>query len=129
MADVAQRATGPRTIVGIGASAGGFHALTRMFERIPAGSGIGFVVVQHLDPNHTTALPELLNGVAKIPVLQAVDGMRVEADHVYTIPPNATLTIERGVLRVATPLAPRGQRMPIDTFLRSLAQDQRESAI
>src|SRR5687768_3249951 len=112
MAEVAQRAASSRTIVGIGASAGGFKALTRLFERIPADSGIGFVVVQHLDPTHTTAMPELLAGSAKIPVLQATDGIRVEADHVYTIPPNATLTIDHGVLRVATPIAPRGQRMP-----------------
>jgi two-component system CheB/CheR fusion protein len=89
---------------------------------------MAFVLVPHLDPSHESAMSELLARTTKLPVQQVTDGMRVKADHVYVIPPNSEMTISGGVLQLAT----RTQglpHMPIDTFLRSLAQDQGANAI
>ncbi|MFL5370407.1 MAG: CheR family methyltransferase, partial [Myxococcales bacterium] len=85
--------------------------------------------VQHLDPTHEGALPELLQRATSMPVAQVRDAMQVEADHVYVIPPNAELSILRGVLHLAEPAAPRGLRLPIDLFMRALALDQRSAAV
>jgi len=114
--------------VGIGASAGSLEALDRFFDEMPADSGMIVVVVQHLERSHPSVLAELLGKHTQMPVQQAEDGVRAQPDHVYIIPPNAVLTLERGLLRVARP-AETGLRTPIDTFLRSLAQDQGENAV
>ena len=116
-------------IVGIGASAGGLEALELFLRGVPAGSGVGFVVVQHLDPTHKGVMPELLQRATKMPVVQAKDRQRVEPGHVYVIPPNRDMSILRGVLHLFEPAAPRGLRLPIDYFFRSLAQDMKELAV
>ena len=114
-------------IVGIGASAGGLEALEAFFEHMPPRPDVAFVVVQHLSPEHPTVMPELLARRTRMPVDLAVDGTRVEANHVYVIPPNASLTIRGGLLAVRTPMDPNHMR--IDGFFRSLAQDQGPNAI
>jgi two-component system CheB/CheR fusion protein len=116
-------------IVGIGASAGGLEAFEQFFRACPADSGMAFVLVQHLDPVHDSLLTEILQHVTAMPVTQALDQLAVEPNHVYVIPPNREMTILHGVLQLAMPGRAHGQRMPIDVFLRSLAEDQVESAI
>ncbi len=111
-------------MVGIGASAGGLEALEQFFRHAPDPCGAAFVVVQHLDPTHKGLLVELLQRVTPLKVVQICDRMRVEPNHVYVIPPNYDLSILHGVLHLLAPAAPRGLRLPIDFFLRSLAVDQ-----
>lgn len=116
-------------IVGIGASAGGLEALEQFFRYVPASSGMAFVLVQHLDPSHTSLLTEILQRVTAMPVTEASDEILVEPNHVYVIPPNRDMTIFHRKLQLSLPDEPRGQRLPIDAFLQSLAEDQRENAI
>ena len=116
-------AGGPCPVVGIGASAGGLEALEAFFRGVLLPSGAAFVVVQHLDPTHQSLLVELLQRATALPVQQVVDGMRVEPDHVYVIPPNTDLSIVSGVLHLLSPLESTGLRLPIDFFLRSFADD------
>jgi two-component system CheB/CheR fusion protein len=112
------------SIVGIGASAGGLEALETFLRHVPEKCGLGFVVVQHLDPTHKGMLVELLARVTPMKVLQVKDRLKVEPDRVYVIPPNKDLSILHGVLHLLPPAVPRGLRLPIDSFLRSLAADQ-----
>ena len=112
----------------MGASAGGLEAFQKFFGQMPPDSGMAFVLVQHLDPHHATLMPELLGKTTRMNVEQVRDETPVQPDHVYVIPPNATLTIEGGVLRVRTPPESR-PRMPIDSLFHSLAEDQGERAI
>jgi two-component system CheB/CheR fusion protein len=116
-------------IVGIGASAGGLAAFTAFFSHMPANSGMAFVLVQHLDPQHPSLLPELLAPHTSMPVRPVMDRMPVAPNHVYLIPPNTTLTIDDGMLCLATPLEARGHRRPIDHFFQSLAANQGERAV
>ena len=116
-------------IVGIGASAGGLEAFKTFFSQMPADSELAFVLVQHLAPDHTSLLAELIGRSTSMPVLEAIHGMRVEPRHVYVIPPNATLTIADGVLQVRKPAPPREHRWPINTFFTSLAEDQGDCAV
>lgn len=116
-------------IVGIGASAGGLQAFKTFFASMPIDSGMAFVLVQHLDPQHRSALAELLNSATAMPVVEAADGVTVAPDHVYVIPSNATLRIADGKLRVSKPAPAREHRRPIDTFFLSLAEDQEENAV
>ncbi len=116
-------------IVGIGASAGGLEALEHFLGHVPAGSGMAFVIVQHLDPTHKGIMPELLQRTTGMKVIQVKDRTRVQPDCVYVIPPNKDMSILHGVLHLLEPAAPRGLRLPIDFFLRSLAQDQQEQSI
>ena len=116
-------------IVGIGASAGGLEALEQFLGHVPAGSGMAFVIVQHLDPTHKGIMPELLQRATGMKVIQVKDRTRVRPDCVYVIPPNKDMSILHGVLHLLEPAAPRGLRLPIDFFLRSLAQDQQEHSI
>lgn len=116
-------------IVGIGASAGGLKALENFFSTMPNNCGMSFIVVSHLDPKHTSMLPDLLGRYTKIMVDQAQDGMSVERNHIYVIPPNKEMTLVRGTLVLRKPSEPHGQRFPINTFLRSLAWDQKQRAI
>jgi two-component system, chemotaxis family, CheB/CheR fusion protein len=120
----ARGAAQPGYIVGIGASAGGLEAFEAFFTHMPPDSGMTFVLVQHLDPQHPSLLPELLATHTHMPVHSIVDRTPVVPDHVYLIPPNTTLTIDQGVLLLATPAEARGHRMPIDHFFQSLATDQ-----
>jgi two-component system CheB/CheR fusion protein len=116
-------------IVGIGASAGGLEAFEQFFHHVPADIGMAFVLVPHLDPGHASILTEILQRAAAMPVVEAEDLMKVEPNHVYVIPPNRDMAIFHGALQLTTPDLPRGQRMPIDAFLRSLAEDRGEQAI
>jgi len=116
-------------IVGIGASAGGLEAFKSFFTHMPADSEMAFVLVQHLAPQHDSLLVDLLSRSTAMPVIEAADGMRVEPRHVYVIPPDATLTIEHGVLQLSKPAPPRPHRWPIDSFFSSLAQDQGDCAV
>jgi len=116
-------------IVGIGASAGGLEALEQFFTAIQAPTGTAFVVIQHLDPTHQGMLPELLQRVTPMTVTQVEDGMSVQPDWVYVIPPNKDLSILHDKLRLLEPVAPHGLRLPIDFFFRTLADDQREKAV
>jgi two-component system CheB/CheR fusion protein len=111
-------------IVGIGASAGGLEALEQFLGHVPAGSGMAFVIVQHLDPTHKGVMPELLQRATGMKVIQVKDRTRVQPNCVYVIPPNKDMSILHGVLHLLEPAAPRGLRLPIDFFLRALAQDQ-----
>ena len=116
-------------MVGIGASAGGLEAFTAFFAHLPPDSGMAFVLVQHLSPDHQSLLTEIMARAAPIPVIEARHGMRVEPNRVYVIPPDATLTIEGGRLVVVKPAPPRSNRRPIDSFFASLAKDQGDNAV
>jgi two-component system, chemotaxis family, CheB/CheR fusion protein len=116
-------------IVGIGASAGGLKAFEQFFENMPPDNGIGFVLIPHLDPGHVSMLPDLLRKHCQMPVLQAQDSMTVRGDCVHVIPPNREMVIMHGKLLLKAPSEPRGLRLPINTFFRSLAEDQKDMAI
>jgi two-component system, chemotaxis family, CheB/CheR fusion protein len=116
-------------IVGIGASAGGLEALELFFGNMPKDSGMAFVIIQHLDPNHAGIMPELLQRITSMNVSQASDGLKVKPDCVYVIPPNKSLSILNGNLHLFDPVESRGLRLPIDIFLRSLAIDMQEKSI
>ena len=126
---VSEKTAAALPIVGIGASAGGLEALEQFFRHAPANSGMAFVLVQHLDPNHASLLTEILQRTTSMPVVEALDQIPVEPNCVYVIPPNRDMAIFHGKLQLSVPNEPRGQRMPIDAFLRSLAEDQQENAI
>jgi len=116
-------------IVGLGASAGGLDAFTSFFDNMPPESGMAFVLVQHLDPEHKSLLAELLSKHTPMPVVEAENGMTVAANQVFVIPPNATMTIGNGILHVERPAPPREHRCPINTFFTALAEDQGENAV
>lgn len=126
--EVAAKSAAP-LVVGIGASAGGLEAFTTFFTHMPADSGMAFVLVQHLDPNHKSMLVDLLGRHTAMPVKEAANGARIGANCIFIIPPNATLTLRGGVLRVSKPAPAREHRRPIDTFFTSLAEDQGERAV
>ncbi len=116
-------------IIGIGCSAGGLEALEKFLAHVPASCGMAFVIVQHLAPEHVSALPELLQHQTHMPVVEVTDGMTIAPDSVYVIPPNKDLSLLHDKLHLLDPIAPRGLRLPIDLFLRSLADDRKEEAI
>jgi two-component system, chemotaxis family, CheB/CheR fusion protein len=116
-------------IVGIGASAGGLEALDEFLANVPPDSGMAFVVIQHLDPTQKGMLPELLQRTTAMKVWQVKDRMRVKPNCVYVIPPNTSMSILKGVLFLFEPLEARGMRLPVDFFMRSLADDQNERAV
>jgi two-component system, chemotaxis family, CheB/CheR fusion protein len=117
------------TVVGIGASAGGLEAFTRLIGHLPPDTGLAFVLVQHLDPAHQSLLAELLARAASVPVVEAKDGMRVERDCVYVIPPNTTMTLTDGHLRLVRRSRTEGVHLPIDAFFRSLADVHGSGAV
>ena len=118
-------------IVGIGASAGGLAAFEAFFSGMPADTdpGMAFVLVQHLAPDHKSILSELVKRYTRMEVFEVADGMAVKPNCAYIIPPNRDMALLNGTLQLLEPAAPRGHRLPIDFFFRSLAQDQRERAI
>lgn len=116
-------------IIGIGASAGGLEALEQLLSNVPDNSGMAYVVIQHLDPTQKGMLPELLQRISKMEVLQAKDRMKVQPNCIYVIPPNKSMSILKGMLYLFEPIEARGLRLPIDFFLCSLADDQKEFAI
>src|SRR5947199_2790885 len=124
-----EAASSPFPVVGVGASAGGLEAFTQMLGALPADTGMAFVLVQHLAPRHASLLTEILARATTMPVTEAQDETRVEPNRVYVIPPDRDIVISQGVLRLRPRERARGQHRPIDLFLRSLAEDQRDRAI
>jgi two-component system CheB/CheR fusion protein len=116
-------------IVGVGASAGGLEAFTRLIKDLPADTGMAFVLVQHLDPEHESKLPQLLAKTSTMPVLEVANNTRVQPDHVYVIPPNRSMTIDGRVLKLSPHKQVAGRHRSIDHFFESLANDQRHQAI
>ncbi len=116
-------------IVGIGASAGGLEAFEAFFTAMPAQAGIAFVLVQHLQPTTKSLLAELIRRFTPMPVHQVTDGLAIEPNHIYVIPPDYEMALLHGRLHLFTPQALRGHRLPIDSFFRSLASDLHEHAI
>lgn len=116
-------------MVAIGASAGGFDAFKKFFTSLPPNPGMAFVLVQHLDPTHESTMAELMSRYTSLKVVQSKDGMKVEPDHVYIIPPNKYMGIMNGNLQLMEPLEPHGLRLPINFFLKNLADDQKENSI
>jgi two-component system CheB/CheR fusion protein len=118
-------------IVGIGASAGGLAAFEAFFSGMPGDTdpGMAFVLVQHLAPDHKSILTELVKRYTRMQVYEVEDGMKVLPNCAYIIPPNRDMAFLNGSLQLLEQTSPRGQRLPIDFFFRSLAQDQRERAI
>ncbi|MBZ0329832.1 PAS domain-containing protein [Halomonas sp. ANAO-440] len=116
-------------ILGIGASAGGLAPLEQFLAQVPPHSHMAYVVVQHLDPTHKALLPELLQRVTPMPVREATQGMPIESDCVYVIPPNAEISVVDGLLKLAAPMEPRGLRLPINVLFSSLAIAQGKQAI
>ncbi len=118
-------------IVGIGASAGGLAAFAAFFSGMPTEGepGMAFVLVQHLAPDHTSMLSELIQRTTHMKVVEVEDGMVVQINCVYIIPPNSDMAFMNGALTLLEPTAARGHRLPIDFLFQSLAQDQGERAI
>ena len=118
-------------IVGIGASAGGLAAFEAFFSGMPAQTdpNMAFVLVQHLAPDHKSVLTDLIQRYTRMRVFEVEDGMAVIPNCAYIIPPGRDMAFLNGKLQLLEPSAPRGRRLPIDFFFRSLAQDQGERAI
>ncbi len=117
-------------IVGLGASAGGIKALKEFFERVPADSGMAYVVILHLSPKHDSILAEVLQSSAKIPITQIQDEqVRVEPNHVYVIPPNKSLKMNDGHLALSNVTRIEERRAPVDIFFRTLAESHHSRAV
>jgi two-component system CheB/CheR fusion protein len=116
-------------IVGIGASAGGLEAIEAFFKKMPANSGLSFVVIQHLSPNYKSLMVELLSKHTSMPVLRIEDGMHIERNSVYLIPPRKNVTVFHNKLLLTEQDPSKGLSLPIDIFLRSLGEDAKERAI
>ncbi len=118
-------------IVGIGASAGGLAAFEAFFSGLPAelDPGMAFILVQHLAPDHKSILTDLVRRYTRMQVFEVEDGMKVQVNCAYIIPPGYDMAFINGCLQLLEPSAPHGLRLPIDFFFRSLAQDQRERSI
>ncbi|EWY42688.1 chemotaxis protein CheY [Skermanella stibiiresistens SB22] len=117
------------SIVGIGASAGGLDACGKLLDALPDATGMAFILVQHLDPNHESMMVDLLANHTSMAVMQAADGMAIERDHLYVIPPGTYLSVRNGTLRLSQPTARHGARLPIDFLMSSLADECRDRAI
>jgi len=119
----------PTHYVGIGASAGGLEAIESFFKHMPVESGLAFIVVQHLSPDYKSLMVELLSKHTQMPVHRIIEGVNVEANSIYLIPPKKNLTIFHGKLLLLEQDYSRGINLPIDIFLRSLAEDQAEKSV
>ena len=117
------RSPGDFPVVGIGASAGGLEASKLLVEALPAGNGMAFILIQHLDPTHESMMVDLLSGHTSMTVRQATDGMAIEREHLYIIPPGTYLSVVNGALHLSQPQAPHGARLPFDFLLHSLAEE------
>lgn len=116
-------------VVGIGASAGGLAAIETFFRHMPVGSGMGFVVISHLDPSRPSMLAEIIQATTSMAVSEVVDDVKVQPNHVYVIAPDSDLTINGGHLRLVRPRSAGTLKMPVDIFFRSLADDCGTQAI
>src|SRR6185312_2806415 len=110
-------------VVGIGASAGGLEALEAFFDEVPPDSGVAYVVVQHLSPDFKCVMSDLLARHTSLPIRLVEDGMQVEKNCVYLIPPKKVMIISEGRLLLSEREPQQELSLPIDVFLRSLAQD------
>jgi two-component system CheB/CheR fusion protein len=120
---------GPTIVVGLGASAGGLEALQTFFTHMPTNSGLAFVVIQHLSPDYKSLMVELLSKTTTMPVRRIEDGMKIEADTVYLIPPKKNVAMFHRTLLLSDTDHGRGLNLPIDLFFRSLAEDMGERAV
>ena len=120
---------GDFAVVAIGASAGGLDAYRKFLSALPADTGMAFILVQHLDPNHESMMVELLSGSTTMVVLQATDGTPIERDHVYVIPPGVYLSVGNGALCVSQPKARHGARLPFDYLLHTLGDEYGKRAV
>ncbi|MDB5236059.1 MAG: hypothetical protein JWR44_3052 [Hymenobacter sp.] len=116
-------------LVGLGGSAGSLSAFEHFFMAMPPDSGMAFVVVTHLVPDQESQMVDVLQHYTQMPVLEAIDGLRVRPNHVYVIPPNRDMSILHGMLLLFVPTQPPGRRLPIDFFFQSMAKDARERAV
>lgn len=116
-------------IVGIGASAGGLEAFEQFFRHTPPDIGMAFVLVQHLSPTHDSMLTEILQRTTSMQVVEVQDQMQVRINTVYIIPPNRDMAISHGRLQLSIPVESHASRLPIDSFLSSLAEDQGKHSI
>ncbi len=116
-------------VVGIGASAGGLDVFKLLLANLPTDTGLGFVLIQHLDPTHQSMLAEILGRATAMPLCEVADGMPLEANHVYVIPANFDLTVDNGALILAPRTETPGSHLPIDRFLRSVADQCGSRAI
>lgn len=116
-------------VVGIGGSAGGLEAFERLFANMPTDTGMAFVVIQHLDPNHKALMPELLQRATEMRVVEIENGTEVEPNQVFVLPPGYYVSIQNGRLWLSPPTAPHGTRAPVDFFFQSLAADRKEKGI
>jgi two-component system CheB/CheR fusion protein len=116
-------------VAGVGASAGGLEVFKLLLADLPCDTGLAIVFIQHLDSNHPSMLSQILGRATAMPVSEVADGMPVVANHVYVIPPSADLTIARGALRLTPRTQTPGSHMPVDRFLRSLADECGRRAI
>jgi two-component system CheB/CheR fusion protein len=116
-------------VVGVGASAGGLEAFTLLLKHLPPDTGLAIVLVQHLDPTHESLLTDILSRNTEMPIHEVKDGMLVQPNQVYVMPPNTSMTISGCTLRLMPREAIAGLRLPIDLFLRSLAERHHDKAI
>lgn len=114
-------------IIGIGASAGGLEALQQFFDYMPPNSGLSFVVIQHLSPDYKSLMADILSKHTEMSVCQAEDGIGVEADTVYLIPPKKYMTLEGDRLMLSDAVGTLNH--PIDAFFVSLAEERKERSI
>ena len=110
-------------VVGIGASAGGLDASRKLVSALPNNNGMAFILIQHLDPTHESMMVDLLAGHTPMTVRQATDGMPIEPDHLYVIPPGTYLAVRNATLHLSRPHARHGARLPFDFLLHSLAAE------
>src|SRR5689334_2868413 len=115
--------------VGIGASAGGIQALKTFFENVPENSGMAYVVILHLSPDHDSKLAEVIRIVSKIPVQQVVGKTEVKPDNIYVVSPNQHLTMEDGFIITSPNLQIEDRRAPVDIFFRTLADSHGTRAV
>jgi two-component system CheB/CheR fusion protein len=116
-------------IIGLGGSAGSFSSFEKFFTNMPADSGMAFVIIMHLHPDHKGQLTDLIKRFTAMPVIEATDGLQVQQDHIYIIPPNKDMGIHNRKLLLLSPSRPNGFSQPIDYFLQSLADDQWNRAV
>jgi two-component system CheB/CheR fusion protein len=116
-------------VIGMGGSAGSFHAFEKFFMHMPIKSGIAFVIIMHLDKSHVVDVARILQPVTSMAITEALDGVRVQPDHIYIIPPGKDMGIHNGQLLLMEADRSRGGHMSIDYFLQSLAEDQQSNAV
>ncbi len=119
----------PVAVVGIGASAGGLEAFTELLKSLPGDTGMTFVFIMHLEPNHESKLSEIFSKHTSMPVLQVKNPTIIKSNHIYAIPPNKYISIENGKLKLSERTKSDGLYLPIDYFFKSLAKEEKNKAI